>query len=114
MRHKMQGIIKCIEIYWRVIMRNADIATAVRIAFIPLIIYSVLLRLNPVIPVALFIAALALDGVDGFLALNEESKGAIGIGTYFRYALGDEGAARLVKRYKPKIAKTAGYGPRID
>ena len=95
-------------------MRKADIATAVRLALVPLIVYSVILRLSPIVPVALFITALALDGVDGFFALNEASNGAIGIGTYLRYALGNDAAARLVSRYKPKLVKEAGYGPRID
>ena len=95
-------------------MRKADIATAVRIVLIPLIVYSVLLKLNPIIPVALFITALVSDGVDGFLALNEASRGAIGFGDYLRYAFGDDAAARLVGRYKPKLAKQSSMGPRID
>jgi phosphatidylglycerophosphate synthase len=95
-------------------MRKADIATAVRIALIPVIAYAVLLKLDPIVPVAIFIVVLALDGVDGFLALNEASSGRIGIATYLGYALGGIDAAKLVEKYKPKMAKEAHNGPRID
>jgi phosphatidylglycerophosphate synthase len=95
-------------------MRKADMATAFRIAAIPVIAYAVLLKTNPIIPVVLFLAALVSDGIDGFFALSEVSKGKIGFGTYIRYASGDEAAARLVGEYKPKIAKIAKYGPRMD
>lgn len=95
-------------------MRKADIATAVRVAFVPIIAYAVILKVHPIIPVFLFILALVLDGVDGFFALNEVSKGKIGIGTYLRYAMGNDDAARLIGEYKPKIVEEASYGPRID
>jgi phosphatidylglycerophosphate synthase len=95
-------------------MRKADIATVVRIALVPLIVYAVTLKLNPIIPVTVFIVALVLDGVDGFLALNETSKRRIGISTYIRYALGDDSAGALIKEYKPKVAEEASWGPRMD
>ncbi len=95
-------------------MRKADIATAFRIIAVPVIVYTVLLKTNPIIPVALFIAALVSDGIDGFFALSEISNGKIGFGTYVRYACGDEAASRMVASYKPKIEKTAKYGPRMD
>jgi phosphatidylglycerophosphate synthase len=95
-------------------MRKADIATAFRIVIIPVIVYTVLLKTNPIIPVALFIAALVSDGIDGFFALSEISNGKIGFGTYIKYAMGDESAVRMVSSYKPKIEKVAKYGPRMD
>lgn len=95
-------------------MRKADMATLFRIAAIPVIVYTVLLRTNPLIPVAIFIAALVSDGIDGFFALSEVSKGKIGFGTYVRYALGNDAAANMVSSYKPKIAKVAKWGPRMD
>ncbi len=97
-----------------IFMRKANIVTALRIALAPVIAYAVLLKVNPAVPISLFLLALVSDGIDGLFALSEISKGRIGMGTYLRYALGDPGAVKLVLGYKPKIEKEAPNGPRVD
>lgn len=95
-------------------MRHADIATMFRIALAPIIAYTVLLQVNPAIPILLFAIALVSDGIDGLLALSEASKGKIDLATYLKYALGDATSSRLVARYKSKIGRESPHGLRMD
>ena len=95
-------------------MRSADIATIVRTALIVLFAYLVLLKFNVIAIIALFAFILALDGIDGFLAVREESKGEIGFAYYLRSALGNGEAHARVKEIKLSLSKTAPHGARID
>jgi phosphatidylglycerophosphate synthase len=95
-------------------MRSADLITLARIALIVPIVYLVLLRVNPIIPIALLVISLLLDGFDGFAALHSASKGAITFAEYLKYSFGDKTNAKKIRDTKASIGKIAKYGPRMD
>ncbi|MDE1811205.1 MAG: CDP-alcohol phosphatidyltransferase family protein, partial [Candidatus Micrarchaeota archaeon] len=95
-------------------MRSADKATVVRLLILFVALYLVILKVNPAIPIALFAISLALDGVDGYLALRQQSKGTIGFMEYIRYATGDRSNSKKIKELKQGIEKSFPFGPRID
>jgi phosphatidylglycerophosphate synthase len=95
-------------------MRNADLATILRIALVIFVIYLILIKFNPAVSIILLAVAFALDGVDGYLALREISKGRISAKMYLEYSLGDRKNAKMIKEFKHNIEKSAKYGPRLD
>lgn len=95
-------------------MRSADLATFVRVGIILVIAYLVITGFNPIVSILLFVIALVLDGVDGFLAISESSNGSIGPAKYISALMGDQKARKLVKEAKLRTAKLAPYGPRLD
>ncbi len=95
-------------------MRSADAATLVRVLLIVLVAYLILDKFNPAAIIILIAAALLLDAVDGFLAINQASAGAIGLSTYTKSLFGDRTAKGAVKGIKEKLSKTAKHGARID
>jgi phosphatidylglycerophosphate synthase len=95
-------------------MRNADLATILRIALVIFVIYLILIKFNPAVSIILLAVAFALDGVDGYLALRAISKGRISAKMYLEYSLGDRKNAKLIKEFKHNIEKSAKYGPRLD
>jgi phosphatidylglycerophosphate synthase len=95
-------------------MRSADAATFIRVLLVLIVAYLILAHFNPFILIVLFAAALILDAVDGFLALSEASKGALGISKYIRGLTGDSKIMKEIKETKLKTAKLAPYGPRLD
>ena len=60
-------------------MRSADASTILRIGVMLFAIYLVLIKVNPIVPIVLLALAFLLDGVDGFLALSEASKGKVSL-----------------------------------
>lgn len=95
-------------------MRSPDMATAARIVLTVLIVFLIIWRVNPIAIAILIAVALLTDGIDGFLAIHEESKGKIGLGTYLSALRGDRHARELVGKSKSAIEKIAPYGPRMD
>jgi phosphatidylglycerophosphate synthase len=95
-------------------MRAADITTFIRVALVLIVAYLVVAHFNPFVLIALFAIALILDAVDGYLALFESSKGAIGLSKYIRGLTGDARMMKEIKEAKLKTAKLAPYGPRLD
>jgi phosphatidylglycerophosphate synthase len=95
-------------------MRNADLATLLRIALIVVVAYLVIIKFNPIFSIALFAIALILDAVDGFFAVSEASSGKIGLSKYISSALGDSKLRKVVKEAKLRSGKIAPYGPRLD
>ena len=95
-------------------MRSADQTTVLRIILVLFVIYLVLIRFNPLVSIVLFAIAFILDGVDGFLALRETSKGKVTLSMYVTYSLGSKENAKQIKAFKESTAKTAKYGPRLD
>ena len=95
-------------------MRSADAITLARIALIIPIVYLVLLKVNPIIPIALLVAAILADGLDGFAALHSQSKGSVSFMDYLKYSLGDETNAKKIKDIKTSIGESAKHGPRMD
>lgn len=95
-------------------MRSADAATLIRVLLVILVAYLILSRFNPIAIIILIAIAMLLDAVDGFLAVNEASKGSIGAFTYMQSLIGDSKARGMVKSVKAKLAKTSKFGPRID
>ncbi len=95
-------------------MRSADESTIIRIGIVFFVLYLVIIRVNPIISIALFAFAMLLDGVDGYLALREISKGKITLSMYLNYSLGDSRNGKKIKTFKENIEKTAKYGPRFD
>ncbi|MDE1833343.1 MAG: CDP-alcohol phosphatidyltransferase family protein [Candidatus Micrarchaeota archaeon] len=95
-------------------MRDADKATVIRLLILFAALYLVILKVNPAIPIAMFAISLALDGVDGYLALRQQSKGKVGLMEYLHYALGDRSNAKAIKALKQGIEKSFAFGPRID
>ncbi len=95
-------------------MRNADIATLIRVLLIVLVAYLILAKFNPIAIIILIAVALLLDAVDGFLAVNQESHGAVGLATYISSLRGNAKAKQLVKGIKQRMSRSARFGPRID
>lgn len=95
-------------------MRSADASTILRIGVMLLAIYLVLIKINPIVPIVLLALAFILDGVDGFLALSEISKGKVSLSMYLNYSLGEKTNAKKIKSFKESISKTAKHGPRFD
>ncbi len=95
-------------------MRSADQTTIIRAALIVVVLFLVIAKVNPIIDVLIFAVALAMDGVDGYLAVHESSNGKIGAGLYIRAMMGNVSAIKQVNEARAKTAKIAGYGPRLD
>lgn len=95
-------------------MRSADTLTIVRIALIIPIVYLVILKVNPAIPILLLFASTALDGLDGFAAIHSTSKGGVSFLDYLRYSFGDKTNAKRIENLKASTGKKAKYGPRFD
>jgi len=95
-------------------MRAADLTTFIRVGIVLLVAYLILTHFNPFAAIALFAIALILDGVDGYLAIFESSKGAITLNKYVKALMGDAKVIKEVKEAKLKTAKLAPYGPRLD
>jgi phosphatidylglycerophosphate synthase len=95
-------------------MRSADLATFIRVGLVLIIVYLVLTGFNPLVSILLFAVALILDGVDGYLALLESSKGRITPSKYIKALTGNSVLMKQVKEAKLKTAKLAPYGPRLD
>jgi phosphatidylglycerophosphate synthase len=95
-------------------MRSPDVATAARIVISIAVAYLIIDRFNPIIIVLLIAIAIATDGIDGFLAIHEESKGKISVSTYIAALTGDQKARKTVGESKLRVAKIAPYGPRMD
>lgn len=95
-------------------MRSADLTTILRIGLVLIVLYLAIIKFNPLISIVLLAIAFILDGVDGFFALHEESKGKVSLGMYLNYSLGDKTNAQKIKEFKESISKTAKHGPRFD
>ncbi|HVC57882.1 MAG TPA: hypothetical protein VND15_00195 [Candidatus Acidoferrales bacterium] len=95
-------------------MRDADKATVIRLLILFVALYLVILKVNPIIPIVLFAISVALDGVDGYLALSQQSKGKIRLMEYLHYALGDHTNAKKISEMKQSVGKSFPFGPRID
>ena len=95
-------------------MRAADAITIARIALIVPIVYSVLLKLNPAIPISLLLISIISDALDGFAALHSVSKGSVSFLEYLKYSLGDKSNAKKISDLKASVSKTAKFGPRMD
>lgn len=104
----------CSRSLGRDVMRSADLATIIRTLLIVLFAYLVILKFNAIAIIVLFVLIIALDGVDGFLAVREESNGAIGLIYYLRASMGNEEAHARVKQIKLSLSKKAPHGARID
>ena len=76
--------------------------------------YLIITKVNPIISIILLAFAFILDGVDGFLALREISKGKVTLSMYIDYSLGHKTYAKKIKAFKQSIEKTVKYGPRFD
>ncbi|MGD0729449.1 MAG: CDP-alcohol phosphatidyltransferase family protein [Candidatus Micrarchaeaceae archaeon] len=95
-------------------MRSADQSTILRILLVLFVIYLIIIKYPATISIILLAVAFLLDGVDGYLALRETSKGKITLSMYINYSLGDKTNAKQIKAFKESTAKTAKYGPRFD
>lgn len=95
-------------------MRSADASTIIRIGIVLFVLYLIIIQVNPIISIALLAIAFIMDGVDGFFALREASKGKISISMYLDYSLGNKKYAKKIKSLKESIGKTAKHGPRFD
>ena len=95
-------------------MRSADATTLLRTALAVLVVYLIIIKFYPVATILLIAIVIALDGIDGYLAVSEESKGKVGFGSYLSAAIGNKGAKDIVIKVKKRIEKNAPHGPRMD
>jgi phosphatidylglycerophosphate synthase len=95
-------------------MRSADATTLFRTALAILVVYLIIIKFNPFATVFLIAFVIALDGIDGYLAVKEESAGKIGFITYMKASMGDASAKKVVGEVKKRISKSAPHGPRMD
>ncbi len=94
-------------------MRGADTVTVFRVLLVLFVAFLVLYRIFPFFAVLTLGIAIALDGVDGFVALKEASNGKITLRQYFEHASGKKRSA-YIDRIKQNISKKAPWGPRFD
>ncbi len=96
-------------------MRAADATTIFRTFLILLVVYLVIAKFSPYITVGIFIISIALDGVDGYLAVWQVSEGKVSFGQYLNAAIsGNKKAKEEISKYKEKVAAQAKFGPRMD
>ncbi len=95
-------------------MRSADAATLLRMSIVIVAAYMIILKFQVLLAILLIAIALILDGLDGFLAVREQSKGSIGFIAYVRAATGNIKYREEVKRFKRRISSSAPYGARMD
>lgn len=96
-------------------MRSADVVTLSRIPLLALVLYLVIIQFNAWVSVILFAIIIAMDGLDGYAAIHQESNGKVGLGMYLKASvLHDNDAIKVVRKLKEKIGKSAFYGPRLD
>lgn len=95
-------------------MRSADAATLARVALVIIAAYMIIAKFQVFLAIFIIAVALILDGLDGFLAVKEQSKGKVGIAMYARAAMGDIKQKASVKALKGRISSSAPYGARMD
>ncbi|HUY70293.1 MAG TPA: hypothetical protein VMV00_01855 [Candidatus Baltobacteraceae bacterium] len=95
-------------------MRDADKATVIRLLILFVALYLVILKVNPIIPILMFAISFALDGVDGYIALRQQSGGKIGLIEYMHYVLGSHTNSKKITEIKQSVGKSFPFGPRID
>ena len=94
-------------------MRAADATTLFRTLLIILVVYLILIKFSPFLTILIFVIATLLDGIDGYLAVWQESNGKITLSMYIR-SFKDKKLKKTVKSYKENISKHAKVGPRMD
>ena len=95
-------------------MRSADATTIFRALFAIFVVYLIILKINPFLIAILIAFVMLLDAVDGFFAVWEASKGAVGPVTYIKYAIGNKNAVARVKKLKHALAANSAHGARMD
>jgi phosphatidylglycerophosphate synthase len=95
-------------------MRSADAATYVRTAMALVVVYLVLIKFVPAVIIFLIALVIALDGLDGYMAVYEESDGKISFIQYLSAAMGDRSMKEKVSSVKQSIKKHAPHGARMD
>lgn len=95
-------------------MRSADAATIFRTLLAIAVVYMIILKLNAALIIFLIALVMFLDAFDGFLAVNEESKGGISFFTYLKAAAGNAAEKKKVAEFKHSIAGHSPYGARFD
>lgn len=96
-------------------MRSADAATLIRTLMVFLIVYLLLLKINPWFIIFLILIMYLLDGFDGYLAIREASNRTVSFAAYLRAALSNESKAKeKIAGFKRMAKKGAKFGPRID
>ena len=95
-------------------MRSADAATYIRTAMALVVVYLVLIKFIPAVIIFLIALVIALDGLDGYMAVSEESKGKISFTQYISAAIGDRAMKEKVSSVKQSIKKHAPHGARMD
>ena len=95
-------------------MRSSDAATLVRVGLVFVIVYLIIAKIAPWLNVLLIAIAFATDWIDGYLAVREESGGAVGLVLYLSAALGNKKARARIAPIKANISKHAPHGPRMD
>lgn len=95
-------------------MRNADVATVIRVLMVFFVAYFIIIKINPVYDVLILLIAFLLDGFDGYLAIREASNGKITFIMYIKASRGDSKYKKEVKELKEGISKRYPHGPRMD
>ncbi len=95
-------------------MRSADAATLFRTALAIFTVFLIVVKADPIAIILLIAIVMALDGIDGYFAVAEESRGKVTFSEYMRAALGDKEAKAEVREVKKRIQKNAPHGPRMD
>jgi len=96
-------------------MRSADVATLIRTFMVFLVVYMLLLKINPWVTIFVILIMYLLDGFDGYLAIRSASKGVISFSSYLKAALSkDEKEKEKMAHFKQIAKREARFGPRID
>ena len=96
-------------------MRSADAATLIRTFMVFLVVYMLLMKINPWVTIFVILIMYLLDGFDGYLAIRSASKGVISFSSYLKVALSkDEKEKEKMAHFKQLAKREAKFGPRID
>ncbi|MGC8479184.1 MAG: CDP-alcohol phosphatidyltransferase family protein [Candidatus Micrarchaeia archaeon] len=95
-------------------MRSADFATVFRVLLVFISVYLIILKINPLLIIFLLLIAFILDGVDGYLAIREESKNTVSFISYINSFKKSSQNKKKIKEIKESISKKHKHGPRMD
>lgn len=95
-------------------MRSADTTTIFRVLLVFFSVYLIIFKIDPIIIIIILAIAFLLDGVDGYLAIRDQSSGDVTLKEYILAILGDLKYKNKIKKIKQGISEKYAYGPRMD
>jgi phosphatidylglycerophosphate synthase len=95
-------------------MRSADAATLFRVLLAVVVVYLVLGRFSPYIIFMIILSERVVDGLDGYLARRQASRGRLGFAMYLKGVMGNAEAKKGIAKCNAALRKIAPHGSRLD